>query len=73
VKFFCNDVEHFTTVTGLRRYSSFQEMLKNEDIQKLLPGHNYKSALDVYREIYPDEKVKAEGGVLVIEVAPPSK
>jgi ASC-1-like (ASCH) protein len=45
-------------------------MLKNEDVNKLVPGMNFNQALNEYQRIYPEWKVKKFGGVVVFEAIP---
>ena len=45
-------------------------MLRNEDIDKLVPGMSVKQALNTYQRIYPEWKVKKYGGVVVFEAEP---
>lgn len=65
--FYCENIKCNTKIIALRRYSNIKSMLENEDINKLLPNHNFNQAYNVYKKIYPDYKVR-EFGLLVIQV-----
>lgn len=55
-------------IIDIRKYRDFQEALKHEDINRLLPDTRPENALEVYERIYPEWKVKQYGGVLVFEL-----
>ena len=54
-------------VIAVRRYSSFKEMLGNEDVQKILPGRSASETLILLQQIYPFEQERR--GVYVFELA----
>ena len=70
VRYFWEDQIYDVEIVGVRRYKSFYEMLKNENIDKLVPGMSFKQALKEYRRIYPDWKLKKYGGIIVFEAVP---
>lgn len=53
-------------VIRVTRYEDFPDMLDNEDSTKAIPGVSKYKALDMYQEIYPDEKESL--GVYVFEL-----
>mgnify|MGYP003375795079 FL=1 len=53
-------------VVRVTRYDDFPEMLDNEDSAKAIPGVTKYKALDMYQEIYPEEKEAL--GVYVFEL-----
>ena len=53
-------------VVDVRRYPSFVEMLRNEDVEKALPGMCPEEALRQLRQIYPHDKERL--GVVVLDV-----
>ena len=53
-------------VVRITRYKDFPEMLDNEDSSKAIPGVTKYKALDMYQEIYPEEKEAL--GVYVFEL-----
>ncbi len=53
-------------VVRVTRYDDFIDMLDTEDPSKLMPGVSKYKALDIYREIYPEEKEAL--GVYVFEL-----
>ena len=53
-------------VIRVTRYENFPEMLDNEDSTKAIPGVTKYKALEMYQEIYPEEKEKL--GVYVFEL-----
>ncbi len=63
-----NEALLYAVVIGLRRYSSFREMLINEGIERVLPGiHDVDEGVKIYYNYYnPNEEQKY--GVLAIEV-----
>jgi ASC-1-like (ASCH) protein len=70
VRYFWEDQIYDVKIIGVRRYKGFYEMLKNEDVDKLVPGMNFKQALNEYQRIYPEWKVKKYGGIVVFEAEP---
>lgn len=70
VRYFWEDQIYDVKIIGIRRYNNFYEMLKNEDVEKLVPGMNFRQALKEYQRIYPEWKVKKFGGVVVFESVP---
>jgi len=55
-------------VLDTRKYKTFQELLKNEDIKKVLPDKdNFKDVLKTPYQFYTKEQEK-EFGVLAIEI-----
>ncbi|MEA3304243.1 MAG: ASCH domain-containing protein [Patescibacteria group bacterium] len=66
--FYCNDVKVKTKVVAIRKYKDVVSMIDSEDLEILLPDHSRQEAISVYRAIYPDQKVKENNGMLVIEV-----
>ena len=70
VRYFWEDRSYDVKIVSVRRYRNFYEMLKNEDIDKLVPGMNFKQALKEYQRIYPEWKIKKFGGVVVFEFIP---
>ena len=67
ITFYCEKTKCKTKIIALRKYSLIKSMLKNEEINKLLPNHSFNEAYNVYKKIYPNFKVR-EFGLLVIEV-----
>lgn len=55
-------------VNGIRKYSTFIEMLSNEDFRKILPGSSEVETLKKLQAIYPAAKESL--GVIVIEIKP---
>jgi len=55
-------------IVDIREYRDFQEALKHENVNRLLPNTRPENALEVYEQIYPEWKVKQYGGVLVFEL-----
>lgn len=53
-------------VVRITRYSDFPEMLDSEDSSKAIPGVTKYQALEIYQEIYPEEKEAL--GVYVFEL-----
>ena len=53
-------------VIRVTRYEDFPDMLDNEDSSKAIPGVTKYKALDMYQEIYPEEKEAL--GVYVFEL-----
>ena len=53
-------------VIRVTRYEDFPDMLDNEDVSKTIPGVTKYKALDMYQEIYPEEKEAL--GVYVFEL-----
>ncbi len=70
VRYFWEDQTYDVKIIGVRRYEDFREMLKSEDVERLVPGMNFNQALKEYLCIYPDWKVKKYGGVVVFEAVP---
>ena len=70
VRYFWKDQIYDAEIVDVRCYKNFYEMLKNEDINKLVPGMNFKQALSEYQRIYPEWKVKKFGGIVVFESIP---
>ena len=54
-------------VVRVTRYDDFPEMLDNEDSTKAIPGVTKYKALEMYQEIYPEEKEAL--GVYVFELS----
>lgn len=66
---FCSGEKNLLVkVIAVRRYKNFSEMLQCEFIDQLLPGYNFTETLGIYRSIYPDEKVKKFGGIIIFEI-----
>lgn len=55
-------------VAAIRKYASFDELLSNEQSERIVPGMTRESLLTILREIYPPFKEKL--GVVVLEVKP---
>jgi len=55
-------------VAAVRTYSSFDEMLRHEDVRRALPGVDAAEALAQLSSIYPPDKEKL--GVFVLELDP---
>jgi ASC-1-like (ASCH) protein len=55
-------------VKDIRKYSSFKEMLDNEEASRIIPGSNSDQLLNLLRNLYPPHKEKL--GVLVLEIEP---
>jgi ASC-1-like (ASCH) protein len=54
-------------VGDIRKYHSFQEMLQNEDLKKVLPEvETIEEGVAVYRKFYTDEE-QEEFGVIAIQ------
>ena len=68
VKFFWEHLSLIVEVVDVRRYLTFREMLSKEDIKKLVPGMSSAQALIEYESIYPDWKVRKNGGLVVFEI-----
>lgn len=68
ILFFCDDLSCLVRVKAIRHHKNVITMLNNEDIKKLLPGCDYNAARLIYNKIYPQNKVEANGGMLVFEV-----
>ncbi len=61
------------TIGDVRVYSSFEEMLANENIEDALPGYSQRTALDELHQIYPPSKERLGVYVLALtEVHPGS-
>lgn len=69
VKCFWEDESYNVKIKDIRHYKTFQEMLTNEDIQRLVPGMSFNEALREYQKIYPNWKVK-KFGIVVFELVP---
>ena len=67
VRYFWERLHCDVKIIAIRRYKNFYEMLKNEEVDKLVPGMNFDQAFREYARIYPDWKVKKFGGVVVFE------
>lgn len=55
-------------IIDVREYRDFQEALKHEDVNQLLPDIKPEDALETYEQIYPARKVRKCGGVLIFEL-----
>lgn len=67
LRFVCGKDSLVREVAEVRRYRSFEDMLDNEPVERLVPGaQNAAQALAVYRSIYTPEKEAA--GVLVFDI-----
>ena len=61
-----NDIK--TKVLAVRYYPSFREMLKNEDVEKILPGlTDIETGVETYRKFYTQDDEK-QYGVVAIEI-----
>jgi ASC-1-like (ASCH) protein len=67
VKFFWEKLSLIVEIVDIRYYKTFKEMLSKEDVEKLVPGMSSEQALSEYESIYPDWKVKTNGGLVVFE------
>jgi ASC-1-like (ASCH) protein len=67
IKFLSRDDQVIVSVTDVRNYDSFKEMLLVEDAGKILPGSNASETQDLLEQIYPREK--EELGIVVIQLA----
>lgn len=70
VRYFWETYNYDVKIVAIRCYKNFYEMLKNEDVEKLVPGMSFNEALREYQSIYPEWKVKKFGGVVVFESVP---
>jgi ASC-1-like (ASCH) protein len=68
VKFECGDDSVVKTVQAVRTHATVTAMLDNEELSKLLPNTNRKDAEQAYNSIYPPEKVKKLGGMIVFQL-----
>lgn len=59
------------TVTAIRRYKTFDDLLSNEESNRIVPGMPKEELLRLLREIYPADKESL--GVVVLQVAPMKK
>jgi ASC-1-like (ASCH) protein len=56
-------------IKDIRRYLSVTDMLKQEEISKLLPGTlSFSEAMKIYTSIYTSQKVNQNGGMIVFEL-----
>jgi ASC-1-like (ASCH) protein len=55
-------------VVQVRHYNTLQEMVKSEDLSRLLPGVLPDRVLAEYHKFYSDRKVASHNGVLVFEL-----
>ena len=53
-------------ITRIKNYSSFNELLENEDPGRIVPGYSKARLVKLLQEIYPAHKEKL--GVLVFEL-----
>ncbi len=60
----------FCRVCDVRRYQSFDQMLKHEDAGRALPGLKPREVLQRLREIYPPDKEHLGVVVLDLDLAP---
>nr|WRJ69858.1 ASCH domain protein [Oceanusvirus sp.] len=56
-------------ITGKSRYPSFAAMIRDKGVDKVLPTVPASKGSDVYRQFYPDDRVK-QAGVLCIRMKP---
>jgi len=68
ILFISGSDRQMVTVTNVRRYATFTQMLAHEDFTKIIPGLSEGKVLDVLRQIYPP--VKESLGVVVLDVFP---
>ena len=68
IQFQCGQDRMVKTVKAVRFYISVNDMLNNENIKKLLSDKDKQEAENVYNSIYPPEKVKNLGGMVVLEL-----
>jgi ASC-1-like (ASCH) protein len=54
-------------VQDVRKYSSFEDMLKVEQAERIAPGTTLSELRNLLRDIYPPHK--EQPGVIVLEVA----
>ena len=54
-------------VAAVRTYKNFEEALRIEKVEKLLPGYTPENALSFYNQIFPWDKVK-QYGVIIFEL-----
>ena len=66
--FRCNETLCRTKIIALRNYPTVQAMLDCEDIDRLLPGYDRDNAERTYNGIYPPHKIRANNGMIVVEV-----
>jgi len=57
-----------TLIKRVTIYKTVDEMLKNENIDHLIPGSTYSEARKAYNDIYPSEKVRNNNGMVVFEL-----
>jgi ASC-1-like (ASCH) protein len=55
-------------IVDIRHYQTFKEMLSWENVEKLVPGMSSGQALSEYESIYPEWKVRKNGGLVVFEI-----
>lgn len=55
-------------VKDVRRYSTFEEMLSEEEASRIVPGSNREEVLRLLKSLYPPHKEQL--GVLVLEIEP---
>lgn len=60
----------FVEVSAIRKYKNFEEMLRLENENFLIPGASKRDALSEYQRIYPVWKVNKFGGVIVFALEP---
>jgi ASC-1-like (ASCH) protein/ribosomal protein S18 acetylase RimI-like enzyme len=68
VSFVSRDDKVVATITAIRKYRSFSEMLANEDHRRIVPDMERQQVERLLREIYPAPKERL--GVVVLEVVP---
>ena len=66
IKCFWKNEECWVKIKEIRHYKNFDEMLNNEDINRLIPGLNFYKARQEYKKIYPNWKVR-KFGIVVFE------
>ncbi len=56
-------------VLAVRHYPDLLTYLNTEGFEKVLPGKKtLQAAMDIYHEIYSDEKIREAGGMIALEI-----
>lgn len=69
IRFECGYNSLIRNITAISYYKSIEEMLNAEPLDLLLPGYSKMDAKNAYDFIYPPEKVRQYGGVIVFELS----
>lgn len=65
IRFFWEDCSLNVRILEIRTYVDLRRMIERERVDLLIPDMNKERALEEYRKIYPDWKVKEYGGISV--------